>query len=259
MADQYTRDRRSQASTRPARQAERDTGSESREAERYFHFEPYDNRSDDPDGFGYGHESGETARFGAGGMSPEPGRSEPGPDEADMGFGPGPDYRQTGHPDDDRRHWTDGYPPVGSSGWGPTVPDYDAPRDGAPLRSRWAEGRVAHAPSSPSPIDERDRSRREASRGRPGDRGARLEHTNDARAFERTPDPAGFGLSAAWAPGFSDSYLNWRQKQVDRLDADYVAYCEHCQNEFDSNFNTWRANRAGTAQKGDTPRANRKK
>jgi hypothetical protein len=67
-------------------------------------------------------------------------------------------------------------------------------------------------------------------RDRPGDfdRGAR-----EPRNFRSHPD---------------DHYLSWRDKQIDALDRDYADYCREREQQFHSDFDDWRRQRAGNPQ-----------
>ena len=52
--------------------------------------------------------------------------------------------------------------------------------------------------------------------------------------------------------GFSsrqdDHYLSWREKQMEALDRDYAEYCREREQQFHSDFDTWRSQRRGNQQ-----------
>lgn len=72
----------------------------------------------------------------------------------------------------------------------------------------------------------RDDDRDDRSRGQ--DRYSREQPRNERSAFS--------------SPEHAD-YLNWRQQQIDALDRDYQDYCRERQQQFHSDFNSWRQNR----------------
>lgn len=65
----------------------------------------------------------------------------------------------------------------------------------------------------------------------------------------------GFGGSNEWREGrqsFSshpdDHYRSWRDKQMQSLDRDYADYCREREQQFHSDFDTWRSQRHGNHQ-----------
>lgn len=44
---------------------------------------------------------------------------------------------------------------------------------------------------------------------------------------------------------YEPDYLRWRQSEIDRMDAEYAAYCDERQKKFSDDFCRWRNNREG--------------
>lgn len=100
--------------------------------EGYFRYDPYDPRAADAGGFGFGGTNGSAGGFGAGGMGPQTGEYG-----SQANYGSGPEYNF-------------------KEGVDSAVPEEkDAVLDPGlpPLKSRWADQHVAHAPSHPGPVD----------------------------------------------------------------------------------------------------------
>jgi hypothetical protein len=81
--------------------------------------------------------------------------------------------------------------------------------------------------------DERERSRDE-SRGR-NERNLNFMLGDRNRDWERAP--RGFRSRQ------DDHYLSWRDKQMQALDRDYADYCREREQQFHSDFDTWRNQR----------------
>ena len=63
-------------------------------------------------------------------------------------------------------------------------------------------------------------------------------------------EQGGFGGSGEWDQGRrsyssrpDDHYRSWRQKQIDALDRDYADYCREREQQFHSDFDSWRSRR----------------
>lgn len=54
----------------------------------------------------------------------------------------------------------------------------------------------------------------------------------------------GFG-NQTFASTPDDHYLSWRERQISKLDDDYREYCREREQQFHSDFDTWRSNREG--------------
>jgi hypothetical protein len=54
----------------------------------------------------------------------------------------------------------------------------------------------------------------------------------------------GFG-NQRFASSQDDHYRNWRDRQMAQLDQDYRDYCRDCEQQFHSDFDTWRSQRQG--------------
>jgi len=83
--------------------------------------------------------------------------------------------------------------------------------------------------------DERERSERDWPTGRQQDRrfmfgGDSPENRSEGRRFRSHPD---------------DHYLSWRDKQIQSLDRDYEDYCREREQQFHSEFDSWRQQRSG--------------
>ena len=83
--------------------------------------------------------------------------------------------------------------------------------------------------------DERERSERDWPIGRQQDRrfmfgGDSAENRSEGRRFRSHPD---------------DHYLSWRDKQIQSLDRDYEDYCREREQQFHSEFDSWRQQRSG--------------
>jgi hypothetical protein len=192
---------------------DRERRDERRTREGYFRYDPYDPRAGDAGGFGFGGTSGSAGGFGVGGEGPQTGEYG-----SQRNFGSGPEYNARDGADEDEMEWTDAYP--ARSGWGPRTAGPGNHTDPA-LRSKWAEGRRATAPSAPGSVYEDDRD----GDGR-HDRNERRER--DQRA----------------TPTYDDSYMKWRQREIEKLDKEYEEYCADCHSKFDSHFSEWRTKRA---------------
>jgi hypothetical protein len=115
-------------------------------------------------------------------------------------------------------------------------------RDSRPDRDRGFFDRTADEARSWYREDDRDARRR--ARGRFGGR-------DDCEQA-----PRNFGS------GHDDHYRSWRDRQMEALDRDYADYCREREQQFHSDFDTWRSQRQGnqgplrtgmtqTAQTGD--------
>jgi hypothetical protein len=64
--------------------------------------------------------------------------------------------------------------------------------------------------------------------------------SSGANRYDRS---RGSNQQSAFSSGQHDHYLSWRQQQMDALDRDYQDYCQERQQQFHSDFDTWRRNR----------------
>lgn len=105
----------------------------------YFRYDPYDPRAADSGGFGFGGSTGSAGGFGVGGAGPQTGEFG-----SQANYGAGPEFNARDGATTDELEWT-GVAPLGSR---PSEPDKnDEAAEAAPVRSNWAEGQVASAPS----------------------------------------------------------------------------------------------------------------
>ncbi len=115
--------------------------------EGYFRYNPYDPRAADSGGFGYGGTNGSAGGWGAGGMGPQTGEYG-----SQANYGSGPEYNARDGATTSEMEWVDGEEMGQASG----THSPDEARNLPPLKSRWAEGHVAHAPSHPGPAKSDD-------------------------------------------------------------------------------------------------------
>ena len=106
--------------------------------------------------------------------------------------------------------------------------DYDERSDRGEDRDRWRD-------------EDRERGRRGSEWSSRGDRGG-----------DRNDRNLDFMLGDRHRRDFrsrQDShYLSWRDKQMEALDRDYADYCREREQQFHSDFDTWRSQRSGNQQ-----------
>ena len=163
--------------------------------------------------------------------------------------------RGNDHRDDWRGSWRGGEP---QGDWRERRYDRNAQDEGSRERGRFMfEGR------------ERDYSDRHGSQDRGDDRGFFSRTADEARNWFREDEhdyrPGWQERGGGWSSGdrhgrgqrdersaFSshqdDHYLSWRQQQMDALDRDYEDYCRERQQQFHSDFDSWRQNRQSNPQ-----------
>jgi hypothetical protein len=83
--------------------------------------------------------------------------------------------------------------------------------------------------------------------GQPAGRSASNRDDDDADLLiyeEISGTLGGFG-NQRFASSQDDHYRNWRDRQMAQLDQDYRDYCRDCEQQFHSDFDTWRSQRQG--------------
>ena len=88
-------------------------------------------------------------------------------------------------------------------------------------------------------------------RGRSGSQGSR----SDYGAYDRGSKEEPWGGGSDWSSRgggqrggsstFDDHYMGWRERQISQLDRDYEDYCRDRQQQFESEFHSWRQQRQG--------------
>ena len=72
--------------------------------------------------------------------------------------------------------------------------------------------------------------------------------------YGRSEDQRGYGSAGGWQQNSSserysahpdDHYRSWRDKQMQALDRDYQDYCREREQQFHSDFDSWRSQRGG--------------
>ena len=88
-------------------------------------------------------------------------------------------------------------------------------------------------------------------RGRSRGQGSR----SDYGAYDRGSQDEPWGGGSDWSSRgggerrgsstFDDHYMSWRERQISQLDRDYEEYCRDRQQQFESEFHSWRQQRQG--------------
>jgi hypothetical protein len=136
-----------------------------------------------------------------------------------------------------------GYGRSGGPDWGQDRGNYGPSRGGGEWRSMSDRDRSSFGDRSSSRGRDHVQSWGEANRGQSNwDRGTDDGSYGYSSGMSGTL--GGFGNQTSFGSGQDDHYRSWRDRQLAELDRDYDDYCREREQQFHSDFDSWRRSRS---------------